>query len=1391
MKHFSFTLCTKQRIALLALLLSPPYLMAQTDSQGYDEPLYDQPIITSVSQLYCNAAIAKNPVSNLIDGNLTSYLHTFFNGYTPRPKNPITENHFIRVYAPDGLPEQFIFTFSVRNSDGAGCQPTKIALMASNDSDKNWVPLDTVSKEAGDFSTDGTTYTLKNAITGCEGYKYLRWECLAVNTNYGNTDSWGHCYFVIGEFQLYPCKHYNATPLSALLESYFSPDAYQLGSYVGQVTDTTAYNTYYDTYLEAQNMSENPKATADEQAAMSEKLTAAKNAIDASLVPLSDGLYYVVSAYTKFTEKGKPQMGWYSPLTRPVSATADLDKRVGWAKLEKKTQFMWQFKKLDDGNYYISNNMTGKYLYKCVRPSEWTPSMMSDSPEMEQLVEAIAPNGQHKIHAKSDSYYLQAGYTANGDDVNTYGEIYNWYSDMGGDCTWYIIPVTEADKDSAAASYEYDRLQTYYLSLPDYGNVGTDPGQVNKGMYEALVKEKEAAAALLAKDFDSKAKEEYKAEYERLCSCVSMLDSLGINAITDGYYAIVSEGNASCLGVKDDNVFLNRKDWNLGDPRNLWKITAAKDGSFHMQNVENGRNIGTGYGWYVQTAPAPTVKLRAIPSAKDDGSFYLSDDNGLPGSFYNSGTDTWNHNITALNNRLYRWYFINIPAATVDSVVKVAAQTALNDSLRQLIIGAESLLFSEMDTTVDFAKPLITDASQLYGNAPNGNENLANLLSNDNSFYHGAYNRRVEDVINDYHYLRAYVPAGLPDKFAVRFRRRSLSLDPYGGLMPTQMEIYAAKSLDEGWTYITTQNLATDYCTNDSDAFVSKPVTGAEGYKYLRWVVKAVNNNYKKDDGSFHPYAVISFFNLYPVSTGDKSSKDADTKAAVSDLTSALDKASSALKAGKATEEGNDALRAAIDAFNKTVNGSAVLEAALAKAKDINGGMAEGTDPFTYPAATVESFSKVYSAVLDKEPYTGLTSKQKGELASQLEKAVSDAMNNINKPDSNTWYYLIVADQTWSKDINGETVQAAGRPVCQGAPNKADGLCFYWENGLPDEVKYFGGGRCFGYRFIPTGKPGEYFLQNVGTGYNLGYLYETVTVRPLGEGQIALFDPAGVAYGCTTGNDIADGISAASVAKDSRGAFQIEPVASDFSEHRGFLLGALETRVNPYTSVKAPSAITEGAEVHALVPSGYKTLADGKTITELHLTLLDPDAVIPAGTPYILKIGRLDDFYDADIPEWINTDFFCKTNTPVSQTLHNASGMVGTFIMLYSLPQGAVYFEGDSAVTVTSAKNVTLTSTHAYVDPSQIAVKSRTENEDGTFTFSDGRSNDLTVYFKGGVYPSAEPVGIATVKTATRYDGSVWTTDGVLLRRGVRSEEELRTLPQGIYIYGGKKINVR
>jgi len=122
---------------------------------------------------------------------------------------------------------------------------------------------------------------------------------------------------------------------------------------------------------------------------------------------------------------------------------------------------------------------------------------------MEQVIEALAPNGQHKIHATSDTYTLQVGYANNGSDTNTYGEIYNWYSGLNGECAWYIIPVTEADKDTAATYVEYDRIRALCSSINENVMLGNEPGQTNEALFRELLSEKENALNLLNKGFDA------------------------------------------------------------------------------------------------------------------------------------------------------------------------------------------------------------------------------------------------------------------------------------------------------------------------------------------------------------------------------------------------------------------------------------------------------------------------------------------------------------------------------------------------------------------------------------------------------------------------------------------------------------------------------------------------------------------------------------------------------------------------------------------------------------------------------------------------------------------------------------------------------------------------
>ena len=178
--------------------------IADTDIPVYD---FSKPVVTNADQFYSNAQapveMENTSFDHLIDGDYGTIFHSVYNSTVP-----IDDYHYLRVYAPDGLPDKFGIHWAKRcfsqwadgNTDD---RPTKIVIGLSNDGE-TWERLDTLTTADGlpTIETD-TFYTSKQPIEGA-GYTYFLMKVLEINHRDNLNDGFGHPFFTMSEYNLYP-----------------------------------------------------------------------------------------------------------------------------------------------------------------------------------------------------------------------------------------------------------------------------------------------------------------------------------------------------------------------------------------------------------------------------------------------------------------------------------------------------------------------------------------------------------------------------------------------------------------------------------------------------------------------------------------------------------------------------------------------------------------------------------------------------------------------------------------------------------------------------------------------------------------------------------------------------------------------------------------------------------------------------------------------------------------------------------------------------------------------------------------------------------------------------------------------------------------------------------
>lgn len=196
---------SKNRIdTLKSIVAKAVSRISDTDIAIYDT---DSPVVTDANNLYSNAQASEDnertSYANLIDGDYGTIFHSRYNS-----PEVIDDYHYLRVYAPDGLPEKFGIhwakrCFDASESNNSACRPTKIAIGLSSDAE-TWEMTDTLTTADGlPTATTDTFYTSKKPIES-KGHKYFIMKVLEVNNNFNMSDFFGHPFFTMSEYNLYP-----------------------------------------------------------------------------------------------------------------------------------------------------------------------------------------------------------------------------------------------------------------------------------------------------------------------------------------------------------------------------------------------------------------------------------------------------------------------------------------------------------------------------------------------------------------------------------------------------------------------------------------------------------------------------------------------------------------------------------------------------------------------------------------------------------------------------------------------------------------------------------------------------------------------------------------------------------------------------------------------------------------------------------------------------------------------------------------------------------------------------------------------------------------------------------------------------------------------------------
>lgn len=1159
--------------------------------------------------------------------------------------------------------------------------------------------------------------------------------------------------------------------LQELLDSFqFGVDDYAYGTGPGYVGDETVYEEFYNIYSDAIQLAGSTTATDEEKAAMCTKLKEAKAKVEAAINPVVDGTYYIVTAYSVFAEKDT--MAWFAPRE---------GNYPGWKKKAANVTFMWNVKKLEDGNYSIQSLSTGQYVnHNDVIDGQETNMYMTDALETEQVFENISPNGQFNIHCLGANWTYNIQHHNSGNATN--GPIGNWTDkNVSGEGAWRLIPVSEADRAAAEATRNRDLLEVGVNSFVegDY-TFGGDPGQYSKTAFEAVKAEVEASKKLLADEENVPTEETCKTALDKLNAAKAALDA-SLVEVTDGYYtisnntydAVANRGN-TCQAWAAKNGYLYGFNWEVDNPMYIWKITKLANGNYSIQSNETGEFINS-TDLFQQGASINLTKEHKtdqVIKRKKGEKFNIADATSVSKGFgYATGTDLIWIIASASASDLYLHKFTEEEVANLATAY---AQRLRTDSLRNLITETSVRANSDSVYTIDMESPVATDASQLFiTNQSTESSDLNNLIDkNFDTFCTSAWNNSTvggTDFPDKFHAIRVDAGEGKTLPHNVGFHWRSRGSSWIAMYRPTDVKFYASTD-GENWDYLgERKNPEAGFTTTaeEPEYTSTEPIVLNKPYRYINMEVIKTNTN---DLGKYSkPFFQFSEFNAYPMNAEfNEKLNDPEILEAVKNLREAIAAAQGKVDNNNATSKDIADLREAYKNLLLVWKDTTDICNIYNKAKAFAPKVAVGEDPFCFPGDKVGDFEDALVEVDDAYPFEDISQREVARLDTLLTRAYNALINSMVGPDPNTWYFVTCADET-AVDGSGNPVK--GKYTYMGGYSASDGMGCVGLEGIDKDLRRV-------WKFEATGTPNVYNMICVANGWPINR--GPVRLEAVGEGQFAIYTNADLNSAYYIQSNVLPGVPAMSGKEpvaNGWGAWAMEVISPEMTRRITMKRDKVFAMVNPFDTEALPTAYTEGHDVKTYSVCGYEVGEDGKTISAINLTEFVPDEElggIPAGTPFVM-VADGDQEYDATTA--VVVDLHPAHGGNVTHEAKMVNGLGGTFAS-WPFPSPLIYFIENVARVYTPTQGWTLDPLDAYVDQSKIV--------------NDPNASIDKVIPVDTKYASVEiPNGIASLVNSNKAVVDVYTTDGVLVRKNVKVAEATKGLKKGVYIVGKNKVLVK
>lgn len=887
----------------------------------------------------------------------------------------------------------------------------------------------------------------------------------------------------------------------------------------------------------------------------------------------------------------------------------------------------------------------------------------------------------------------------------------------------------------------------------------------------------------------------------------------------------------------------------LDDLKYIWRIDADRDAdnALVMTNALSGKSISgvkaavagvdDGFGFTLQNGGKVKVEFGTAAPAEGNPNktfTFTSMEATVGGNgqkqyhakFNDAAVMGWNAD-AAENNNFYFTPIAGLTTEKIEDMRKQAIQNALNTNLASAYNTAKIAIANGYITTseggtnhdasfsADDERALVKNSKQWYCNKQDAKEGSIDALTdnvlNDNAkFFHTDWHSgKFTPTLYNNHFLVATLDKPISGGVDVKFAKRLNTMHDF----PTVFAIYGSNDFDANNADAANWKLQGISIVDFSDSIevamengtVRKPAVGIAScaldgeYKFIK--LAAIKTN------SGNGFWAVSELNLWKADnvTSTKTAEFNEVPAAVlAKLEGEATKAEAELNAGKATQAQIDALNAAYEEFQANYpDPSRVTKAYTAAKTFLDNAKTNdliGPELAQYP----ETESTKLNAVLEQyKEFNEVTLKAINDAVNAINNALAAFKASISLPAAGKYYVIRSASTklgggagdftgtqhgsvVYSKNNNTEVTSknAVSGGVYLMRMNGSDQITSEDADlsGLSDSVTIKQDARLVWKAVASEG--GKIQLRNVATGMYLvakdGEISQSAEPFALNvegikantfrfnagevDGVTQYMNAKGAWMKVVTWKDPADPNS----------NWTINEVKED-EVAKAFLLD--NCTVNQKYIGTFPVDVEYDGDITPLNIVGIS--ADNKLL----LTPVEAEVgevAVPAGTPFVYCVESI----QACVGNTDNkTVGFAQvvahgalTEATYNFTVKEANGLIGTLCEGKTIDSSRSYLEGGAVKTpaASATKEIGVNSGYfGYVAPTEDSA------DDYDYVLNiDGKANTMTAINQANVVVLPSVV-------------NVYSIDGTLVRKNVKSVNAAKNLPAGVYVIGGQKVIIK